>query len=70
VSAHGNVTGNNVIGGFVGESYVSTFINVYSGGSVTGNDQVGSFAGTLASGNVTNAYARGLITLTAYREKR
>ncbi len=63
-SAHGDVTGNNVIGGFIGEGYGSTFINVYSGGSVSGNDQVGSFAGTINSGNVTNAYARGLVILT------
>lgn len=62
-AAHGDVEGNNVIGGFIGESYFSTFVNVYSGGSVSANDQVGSFAGTLSSGNVTNAYARGLITL-------
>jgi hypothetical protein len=64
VSAHGDVTGNNVIGGFIGESYSSTFINVYSSGSASGNDQVGSFAGTLNSGSVTNAYARGLVILT------
>ncbi len=63
VSAHGNVYGNNVIGGFIGESYGSTFVNVYSSGSVSANDQVGSFAGTLSSGNVTNAYARGLVIL-------
>lgn len=64
VSAHGDVTGNNVIGGFIGESYSSTFINVYSSGSASGNDQVGSFAGTLNSGSVTNAYTRGLVILT------
>lgn len=64
VAAHGDVVGNNVVGGFIGYGNVSTFTNVYSGGSVTANDQVGSFASDVTSSSLENVYARGLVTVT------
>lgn len=63
-AAHGDVQGNNVVGGFIGYGNVSTFTNVYSSGSVTANDQVGSFASDITSSNLDNVYARGLVTVT------
>jgi hypothetical protein len=62
-SAHGNVSGNNVVGGFMGYGNVSTFINVYSSGSVIGNDQVGSFASDITNSSLDNVYARGSVSL-------
>jgi|GEM_PF-2396603 len=63
VAAHGNVVGNNVVGGFLGYGNVSTFVNAYSDGSVTANDQVGSFASDVTSSNITNVYSRGVLTI-------
>ena len=62
-SAHGDVQGNNLVGGFVGESNLSTFINAYSSGSVSANDQVGSFGGVVTSGSLDNVYASGAVVL-------
>jgi hypothetical protein len=62
-SAHGDVSGNNVVGGFIGYGNVSTFLNAYSSGSVIGNDQVGSFASDITSSSLENVYARGSVSL-------
>jgi hypothetical protein len=59
VSAYGNVTGNNNVGGFVGESVLSDFNDVYASGDVTGIDDVGGFGGSVTWGQIDNAYARG-----------
>jgi parallel beta-helix repeat protein len=63
-AAHGNVVGNNVVGGFIGYGNLSTFTNVYSSGTVTANDQAGSFASDITSSNLDNVYARGLLTVS------
>ncbi|MFA7710395.1 MAG: GLUG motif-containing protein [Candidatus Neomarinimicrobiota bacterium] len=63
--ATGNVSGQEMVGGFVGTIYgftatSSTRIeNCFSTGEVTGTDEVGGFAGRNTSANILNSYARG-----------
>ncbi len=64
VFAHGSVTGNNRVGGFVGESFLSDFNDAYASGDVTGVDDVGGFGGAVTQGQIDNAYARGSVTGT------
>ncbi|NBV19941.1 YDG domain-containing protein, partial [Janthinobacterium sp.] len=55
-----NVTGNNFVGGLVGNS-TGTISNNYASGAVTGADGVGGLLGS-SVGSVSNNYATGLVT--------
>ena len=62
VSATGDVSGHNYVGGLIGYNCSDTQ-NVYARGNVTGNDWVGSLIGQ-AGGYVSYAYATGSVTTT------
>jgi hypothetical protein len=57
----GNVTGNNLVGGLVGENDNGTVSNSYSTGNVTGNNMVSGLVGR-NSGTVSNSYSTGNVT--------
>jgi hypothetical protein len=57
----GNMTGDDFVGGLVGDTFAGTVSNSYSTGSVTGDKYVGGLVGE-NSGNVTNSYATGSVS--------
>jgi hypothetical protein len=58
----GSVTGNNYVGGLVGQSYFGTITNSYATDSVTASDHpVGGLVGE-NMGAITNCYATGRVT--------
>ena len=63
--ASGSVSGNNLIGGFVGLQS-GIIEDSYATGSVTGNDEVGGFAGRYAPASaqsrIVNTYSSGAVT--------
>ncbi|OEC32557.1 hypothetical protein A7D25_23510, partial [Pseudomonas sp. 21C1] len=56
----GSVTGNNRVGGLVGDNY-GTISNAYATGSVSGSEHVGGLVGH-NDGTISNAYATGSVT--------
>jgi hypothetical protein len=56
----GSVSGNDRVGGLVGESY-GTITNCYSTGSVSGNHWVGGLVGE-SYGTITNCYSTGSVS--------
>ena len=56
-----NITGNEYVGGLVGDNHYGTVNNSYSTGNTTGTDRVGGLAG-LNVGTVNHAYATGNVT--------
>ena len=60
----GSVTGNNVVGGLVGDNNFGSVSNSYSTGNVTGDHYVGGLVGHNEGGNVSNSYSTGSVTGT------
>jgi filamentous hemagglutinin family protein len=58
--ATGAVTGNNSVGGLVGESY-GAITDAYATGTVSGSLSVGGLAGGQYAGTITDAYATGAV---------
>jgi hypothetical protein len=58
----GSVTGNDVVGGLVGDSNFGSVSNSYSTGNVTGSTYVGGLVGHNKGGNVNNSYSTGSVT--------
>jgi hypothetical protein len=62
-SFSGEVSGNDDVGGIVGEIYNGQIINSYSEGSVLGNDKVGGLVGFFDGGSdITNSHSTMDIT--------
>lgn len=60
----GNVSGRNLVGGFIGYLHNSGIIsNSYSRGNVSGEDYIGGFIGEIY-GSVSNSYSIGSVTGT------
>ena len=61
--AAGTVTGNDYVGGLVGENGTGgNIISSYSTGAVTGDDYVGGLVGYNRGGSITTSYSAGLVT--------
>jgi len=58
----GSLTGDQIVGGLVGESSYGTVSNSYFTGNMTGNANVGGLVGFQAYGSVNNSYADGNVT--------
>jgi hypothetical protein len=58
----GSVTGNDVVGGLVGDNNFGSVSNSYSTGNVTGSTYVGGLVGHNEGGNVNNSYSTGSVT--------
>jgi len=57
-----NITGNNNVGGLVGENINSSITNSYSTGSVNGGDNIGGLVGWNCYGaTITNSYSTGSV---------
>ena len=74
--ASGKISGNNSVGGLVGQNYGGTVINCYSTGAVTGNGRVGGLVGGTYRGDIRTCYAAGKVTgstdaggLVGYKDK-
>src|SRR5690554_3079826 len=62
LSVSGTITGNNFVGGIVGQQNVGSIVrNVYNTATITGNQRVGGIVGYINQGTVTNTYNRGEI---------
>jgi hypothetical protein len=62
-AAKGNVTAlNNVAGGLVGFSAITTIKNSYAHGDVSGNSNVGGLIGETVSTDVIHSYSAGTVT--------
>ncbi|WP_162177500.1 MBG domain-containing protein [Hyphomonas adhaerens] len=61
--ATGAVSGDNYVGGLVG-NMTGSIANAYATGDVAGSDNVGGLAGWIETGSITNAYATGAVTAT------
>jgi flagellin-like protein len=57
-----NITGNNRVGGLVGDNYNGNISNSYSTGNVTGEQEVGGLVGENNNGNISNSYSTGNVT--------
>jgi hypothetical protein len=58
----GSVTGNDVVGGLVGDNNFGSVSNSYSTGNVTSDHYVGGLVGHNEGGNVSNSYSSGSVT--------
>ncbi len=56
-----NVTGNNLVGGLVGNN-AGTVRNSYVTGNVSGNNRVGSLVGINGHGTIKNSYVTGVVS--------
>jgi hypothetical protein len=56
-----NITGNNGVGGLVGENQ-GTVSNSYSTGNVSGYSDVGGLVGVNSNGTVSNSYSKGNVS--------
>ncbi len=57
----GSISGNDYVGGLVGQMASSVLINSYATGSVRGNDYVGGLLGEISLSPLTNSYATGSV---------
>lgn len=60
----GSVTGDEHVGGLVGDAAAGSVTNSWSSASVTGTAAVGGFAGTRNSATLETNYSSGLVTAT------
>jgi hypothetical protein len=58
----GSVTGNEEVGGLVGQNNGSIVSNSHSTGSVTGNERVGGLVGRNIDSSVSDSYSTGSVT--------
>ncbi|GAA0529921.1 filamentous hemagglutinin family protein [Rhizomicrobium palustre] len=70
-AAHGNVTGEQNVGGFAGGIYEAAVGNAYATGDVSASYRAGGFAGEVSryqgSVAVSNVYASGAVSATDYK---
>jgi hypothetical protein len=57
-----SVTGNEEVGGLVGENFRGSLSNCYSSGNVTGKKNVGGLVGDNQGGSVIDCYSSGNVT--------
>jgi hypothetical protein len=57
-----SVTGNEEVGGLVGENFIGSLSNCYSSGNVTGKKNVGGLVGDNQGGSVSDCYSSGNVT--------
>jgi hypothetical protein len=57
-----NITGEEIVGGLVGDNSDGTVSNSYSTGNVTGEEIVGGLVGNNYKGNISNSYSTGNVT--------
>jgi hypothetical protein len=62
--ATGTVTGQNYVGGFIGQSYWSTVNDAYTVSDVSANNYVGGFAGYSNNSTFNNVYSSGVVQAT------
>ncbi|MDA9402700.1 two-partner secretion domain-containing protein [Bradyrhizobium sp. CCBAU 45389] len=59
----GNVTGGSaLVGGLLGDSYLTTIVNSYATGTIAGYNAVGGLAGRMIAGSVSNSHATGNVS--------
>ena len=63
--ATGDVSGNNSVGGVVGNSYFGTVQGCHATGDVSGTSAVGGVVGVITARTVQNCYATGNVTGTS-----
>jgi len=63
----GEVSGNDTIGGFVGDNFSGTITNCYSTGSVWGDWYVGGLVGDNTGGEINCSYSTGIVAGTGER---
>ncbi len=67
VSVSGTVSGDENVGGVVGQAYYSSVTNCYNSGSVSGSTyRLGGVVGTSHSTSVTNCYNSGSVSGSSY----
>lgn len=57
-----SITGNNSVGGLVGDSYISLISNSYFSGSLSGNSSVGGLIGLNNNTNISNSFTTSSVT--------